>query len=312
MKRKYESIETLDSEKQTKREEPVTLNIGGISVQMLVSTFRNLPDSMLAKMFNSDLLIPQEVYFFDRTYCYVEPILDYYRTGILEYPSTLSNSKMKAELAYWGISSPLSHPPVYDRLEKSFNKYMTLILTYMPDTECLTFCFGKPFDSAFLETINSVIKNCDLVKRIPEFYIALYSVVSKREDSEDPENLVSISTKDKEEMLQVLREMYEDMVTMNKHILNLKEKFERTLRIYGLKGQFLEMKEEKIGKCLYLSTEIFEKGRESGFPSDLMCDLCLKKTFGIKRGEIELYCNSCDLKLKEGKTEILIVTHDLP
>ena len=69
-------------------EERIVLNVGGVRHETHLSTLSNIPDTRLSKLAENLLLSPEtqkEAYFFDRHPAVFNAIIDFYRTGNLDY-----------------------------------------------------------------------------------------------------------------------------------------------------------------------------------------------------------------------------------
>jgi len=87
----------------------VILNVGGRRFETYARTFAKYPTTLLATIFleerNLPLLTPDEKgeYFFDRNGDAFAAILDFYRTGILVPPPTVSRKVLKKEIDFFQL-----------------------------------------------------------------------------------------------------------------------------------------------------------------------------------------------------------------
>lgn len=79
----------------------IKLNVGGKIFQTHLDTIRKYPDTMLERMYSSQLKV-EEVLFFDRSSELFDSILNFYRTGLISNPFWISSEVWTEELRYWG------------------------------------------------------------------------------------------------------------------------------------------------------------------------------------------------------------------
>lgn len=117
-------------EKQKKRSDWITLNVGGKLFTTSKSTLtKKEPMSMLARMFAEDqgdyLFTPSNIdvngaYLIDRSPTYFEPILNYLRNGQLIYDTNVNPEGILEEAKFFGIES------IIPMLEKIITSSQTL------------------------------------------------------------------------------------------------------------------------------------------------------------------------------------------
>jgi hypothetical protein len=95
----------------------IRLNVGGARFETTLTTLCRFPESMLATMFlGSDRinvpLDPDGFAFIDRSYECFAAVLDYYRTGELDWPTDISRQRALArELDFYALEPPPPPPP---------------------------------------------------------------------------------------------------------------------------------------------------------------------------------------------------------
>ncbi|XP_070615699.1 voltage-gated potassium channel KCNC1-like isoform X2 [Erythrolamprus reginae] len=103
-------------------EEKISLNIGGLRYETYASTLQAFPGTKLclltepqaAATFNYDP--DTKEFFFDRSSCLFEEVLNYYRTKELHCPDLTCKSALDEELAFWGLSNAPLAPCCWQKL----------------------------------------------------------------------------------------------------------------------------------------------------------------------------------------------------
>jgi len=108
-----------------KKDEVVSLNVGGQVHQTLWSTLEKLPESRLGRLASATTeeerkglvdKFADNSYFFDRQSSFFSEILNYYRTGELWIPEDVCPTAVSTELEYWGIQEKEMMSYCLDRL----------------------------------------------------------------------------------------------------------------------------------------------------------------------------------------------------
>lgn len=121
----------LGEQPKSEPDERIVLNVGGVRFETWLSTIMKYPDTLLARMFseqNRQMLVRDQnkEYFIDRNGRYFEPILEFYRTGDLLVPPTLSAEIVQKEVDYFQLSVQI--PKKLER--KKMFEYMQLSWKY--------------------------------------------------------------------------------------------------------------------------------------------------------------------------------------
>lgn len=106
----------------------ITLDVGGKCFKTFLGTLLKYPDTLLERMYSQNKFKVDEIQFFDRSSFLFEHILNYYRCGILDKPSLVSNNVWLEEIRYWGLSEPES---LFDT-DKALNELIELLKPKAP------------------------------------------------------------------------------------------------------------------------------------------------------------------------------------
>ncbi len=94
---------------QTKQDNKIRINVGGVRHETYKSTLRNIPDTRLAWLAQStstnstDYDQVKGEFFFDRHPRMFDAVLNYYRIGKLHAPRDVCGPVFEEELQFWGI-----------------------------------------------------------------------------------------------------------------------------------------------------------------------------------------------------------------
>ncbi|XP_007444751.1 potassium voltage-gated channel subfamily C member 1-like [Python bivittatus] len=103
-------------------EEKVVLNIGGLRYETYASTLQAFPGTKLCHLTEPqaattfDYDPDTKEFFFDRSPCLFEEVLNYYRTKELHCPDLTCKSVLDEELAFWGLSNTPLSPCCWQKL----------------------------------------------------------------------------------------------------------------------------------------------------------------------------------------------------
>ncbi|XP_063169626.1 potassium voltage-gated channel subfamily C member 1-like isoform X2 [Candoia aspera] len=102
--------------------EKIVLNIGGLRYETYTSTLQALPGTKLCHLTEPqaattfDYDPDTKEFFFDRSSCLFEEVLNYYRTKQLHCPDLICKSVLDEELAFWGLSNTPLSPCCWQKL----------------------------------------------------------------------------------------------------------------------------------------------------------------------------------------------------
>ena len=130
-------------------EDTVILNVGGTRHEVLRSTLRQLPDSLLANVTISCKRYyrkSKDEYFFDRHSAAFAAILNLYRTGELHVPGDLCGPVFKLELEFWGIDEQKIEQCCWIRYNSDNDQKNSLVTfeAYTHETETDGLCCQCP------------------------------------------------------------------------------------------------------------------------------------------------------------------------
>ncbi|XP_070808090.1 voltage-gated potassium channel KCNC1-like isoform X2 [Pituophis catenifer annectens] len=103
-------------------EEKISLNIGGLRYETYASTLQAFPGTKLCRLTEPqaaatfDYDPDTKEFFFDRSSCLFEEVLNYYRTKQLHCPDLTCKSALDEELAFWGLSNAPLAPCCWQKL----------------------------------------------------------------------------------------------------------------------------------------------------------------------------------------------------
>ncbi|XP_026558878.1 potassium voltage-gated channel subfamily C member 1-like [Pseudonaja textilis] len=103
-------------------EEKIFLNIGGLRYETYASTLQAFPGTKLCRLTEPqaaatfDYDPDTQEFFFDRSSCLFEDVLNYYRTKQLHCPDLTCKSALDEELAFWGLSNAPLAPCCWQKL----------------------------------------------------------------------------------------------------------------------------------------------------------------------------------------------------
>ncbi|XP_013927634.1 PREDICTED: potassium voltage-gated channel subfamily C member 1-like [Thamnophis sirtalis] len=103
-------------------EEKISLNIGGLRFETYASTLQAFPGTRLCRLTEPqaattfDYDPDTKEFFFDRSSCLFEEVLNYYRTKELHCPDLTCKSALDEELAFWGLSNAPLAPCCWQKL----------------------------------------------------------------------------------------------------------------------------------------------------------------------------------------------------
>lgn len=103
----------------------IRLNIGGKVFETRLETLQKYPDTMLGRMYNSQMKV-EEIPFFDRSSKLFDSILNFYRTAIISKPHDVPQNIWIEELRYWGL-------PEDDQKEPSLTSQLAELITLIKE-----------------------------------------------------------------------------------------------------------------------------------------------------------------------------------
>ncbi len=99
-------------------EQLVTLNVGGKHYTTYRNTLTKYPQTLLGRMFSDDQKLRHDkIPFFDRSDILFDAILNFYRTGLLNKPESVTHEMWQAELGFWGLPEEESSSELKDEIE---------------------------------------------------------------------------------------------------------------------------------------------------------------------------------------------------
>lgn len=97
----------MKKRRDERRNDRVTLNVGGVRHETYKATLRKIPATRLSRLtealVNYDPILNE--YFYDRHPGVFAQVLNYYRTGKLHYPADVCGPLFEQELEFWGLDS---------------------------------------------------------------------------------------------------------------------------------------------------------------------------------------------------------------
>lgn len=145
----------------------ITLDVGGTIFTTTKSTINKYKEDMLSKAINKGST------FFDRDPTIFSYILNYYRSGVLDFPKSIPRSLINAELDFWGIDELAECPSQYKEENIEFAvQFCDWFLSFETD------------NMMFMDDFT----NSDLIIQLPTFLFPGWCDIKLNLSEPDPED----------------------------------------------------------------------------------------------------------------------------